>query len=459
MAVNNATILAKAWLEGTNDYQQRIPDPTQAGISATINALFDPMNRQYFNQFQDYLINRVAYTYVHGKIFANPLAEFKKQKVEYGSSIQNIAFKWLKAHSYVDDDETLLKMERPDGKAWYVSQNRRDRYDISITRDELRTATVDEYGLNNLIVRMMELPANADNYDEFQIMKNLLAIYETNYGFHRHHLTAKPTDEATGKEFLSAVMADSGFMKFPSTTYNATEFADIPTFVTDDELVLIVTPETNAAIKVNTYAGLFNLDEARAQARIIQVDNIPIPDAVAILTTRDIWDCHDTVLETDSFWNPQTRTQKQFLHHWGIYGVNPYVPAVLYTTGEADAENVVTQAVTGLTLAGDKSTVNLGDTVKFTGVLTGKIEPQTEGVSVKPNALTYSLTLTTAEDDTTSALNSRTYIDNYGVLHVQKSGLKSGAKINVSAASTWWNPTTSSDQRVATESPVAITIA
>ena len=64
MAENNATILADVWLKGTNDFQQRIPDPTQHGIDATMNALFDPMNHAYYNQFVDALVMRIGYTYV-----------------------------------------------------------------------------------------------------------------------------------------------------------------------------------------------------------------------------------------------------------------------------------------------------------------------------------------------------------------------------------------------------------
>ena len=53
MAEKNSTIINKIWLAGTNDFQQRIPEPTQGNIQATIDALFDPMNRQYYNQFID----------------------------------------------------------------------------------------------------------------------------------------------------------------------------------------------------------------------------------------------------------------------------------------------------------------------------------------------------------------------------------------------------------------------
>ena len=44
MAEKNSTIMASVWLEATNDFQQRIPNPTIHGIDATLGALFDPLN-------------------------------------------------------------------------------------------------------------------------------------------------------------------------------------------------------------------------------------------------------------------------------------------------------------------------------------------------------------------------------------------------------------------------------
>ena len=96
MATNNSTIMAKAWLAATNDFQQRIPDPTVNGISATMAALFEPMNRNYFNQFVDILVNRIGMTYVRGQRFDNPLNAFKGEKLNYGSSIQAIVPKWIR---------------------------------------------------------------------------------------------------------------------------------------------------------------------------------------------------------------------------------------------------------------------------------------------------------------------------------------------------------------------------
>lgn len=455
MAVNNTTIMARAWLEGTNDFQQRIPRPTQSNMAQVAEELFSPLNGNCYNYFQDFLVNRIAYTIAHGRVFNNPLKVFKQNKIDYGSSIQNVAYKWLKAHAYEDDIETLLKMNRPEGVAWYVSQNRRDRYDVTITHDELRTAFLDEYGLNNLAAKIVQLPSNSDEYDEFNIMKNLLAVYETNYGFTKHKLTAAPTDEATGKEFLTAVMADSGMMQFPSTNYNAINVEAIPTFVNMDELILIVTPQTNASIKVNTYAGLFNLSEAEVNARIVQVDYLPIPNAVAILTTREIFDVHDTLYEMKTFYNPQTLGTNYFLHHWGIYGLNPYVPAVLYTTDAATVDPTITENVTGLNITG-AATATAGDVVPLTFQLTGSVTPNDTPIELKPESVTANVTLTPGEDDTESALNSRTYLDSFGKLHIQRTGLKAGSKLTVNAVSTYVNPTAVQAQRFKASHTVTI---
>lgn len=455
MAVNNTTIMARAWLEGTNDFQQRIPRPTQSNMTQVAEELFSPLNGNCYNYFQDFLVNRIAYTIAHGRVFNNPLKVFKQNKIDYGSSIQNVAYKWLKAHAYEDDIETLLKMNRPEGVAWYVSQNRRDRYDVTITHDELRTAFLDEYGLNNLAAKIVQLPSNSDEYDEFNIMKNLLAVYETNYGFTKHKLTAAPTDEATGKEFLTAVMADSGMMQFPSTNYNAINVEPIPTFVNMDELILIVTPQTNASIKVNTYAGLFNLSEAEVNARIVQVDYLPIPNAVAILTTREIFDVHDTLYEMKTFYNPQTLGTNYFLHHWGIYGLNPYVPAVLYTTNTATVDPTITENVTGLTITGAE-TAAAGDVVPLTFQLAGSVTPNDTPIELKPESVTANVTLTPGDEDTESALNSRTYLDSFGKLHIQRTGLKAGSKLTVNAVSTYVNPTAVQAQRFKASHTVTI---
>lgn len=449
MAQKNSTILAKAWLEGTNDFQQRIPDPTQGSIDQTVKALFDPMNRQFFNQFMDQLINRVGFTYVRGKMFENPLAVFKDGKLNYGSTIQEIAPKWIKAHSYQDDSETLLKLERPEAAVWYHSINRQDRYAISVTREELQMAFTSETGLNELVARIMELPRNSDNYDEYLIMKQLIAEYEAHLGFYKHQLSAAPTDEATGKELLTAIRTYVGKFQFPSTLYNALNVTDIPVFAKPNELVLFVTPETDASLDVNTLAQLFNLDKAEVQVRKVIIDEFPIPDAVALLTTEDFFVCKDSVYETTSFYNPEVLSSKFYLQHWGTYSVSPFVPCVLFQLGEGTDTETITQSVTSLQLSADPATAAPGDVVQLKPALQGSVSEDV--IEVAPDACTYTVSAASAAaSGTPIQLNSRTYVDRNARLHIQKSGLAAGNVITVTATSTYYNPSDTPTPQTAT---------
>lgn len=439
MAQRNSTILEKVWLAGTNDFQQRIPEPTQQNISATIDALFKPMNRQYFNQFMDILVNRIAFTYVRGEAWKNKLAVFKGQKLNYGQTIQEIAPKWIKAHSYLDDSETLLKMHRPEAQAWYHSQNRRDRYPITVNYDELRTAFVDEYGINNLIAKIMQVPMNSDEYDEYRIMLQLIAEYENRWGFFKHQLSAVPTDEDTGKEFLTAIQTYAGMLQFPSTLYNAQSITDIPVFSNESELVLFVTPATNASVNVNTLSILFNMSVADVKIRKIIVDEFPVPNMVALLTTEDFFVCNDTNYQNTSFYNPETLNTTYWLHHWGVYSVSPFVPAICFTTNAGTQTGTATQSVTGVEMTVEDAQIKAGETTTINVELQGTITGATgDAISVKPDAVTYELSC--ADDsDAPIQLSAFTYVDNYNVLHTQDD-LPGGAVITIKGTTIYINP-------------------
>ena len=371
MATLNSTIMEKVWLSATNDFQQRVPSPTQGNIDATVKALFDPMNRQYFNMFMDILINRVAFTYVRGKRWENKLAIFKGQKINYGSTIQEIAPNWIKAHSYSVDAETLLKLSKPEAEVWYHSQNRQDKYPISVSYDALRTAFIDEYGLNNFIAKIMEVPYNSDEYDEYRIMMQLTAEYEQHFSFYKEKISAI-TNESTAKAFLEKLKELAGLLEFPSARYNAAD-VNIPVFAKNSELVILMTPGTKAKIDVEALMSAFQLEKGEIKQRIVTVDEFPINNAVALLTTEDFFVCHDTLYENTNFWNPETLVNNYWLHHWGVYSISPFVPAILFTTGEGTSIPTVTQSLSAITLGSDDGQVKPGETEQLSLTLTGSL--------------------------------------------------------------------------------------
>lgn len=448
MATNNSTIMQAVWLAGGNDFQQRISQPSIQGIDATMRDLFQPMNRAYLNQFMDILINKVAFTIVQGKRWENPLAVFEKRRISYGSTIEEIALKWIKAHSYrddwgdrADDITNLLKINRPDGSVAYHSINRRDTYPISINETELQDAFNSENGLNELVARIMELPANSDAYDTYRIMLQLLKMYEDNWGFFKVNLTAAPSDEATGKEFLTKVRGIAGRLAFPSSLYNALTVQDIPTFAQPSELVLLTTPDVQAVLDIETLSSVFQLDKAELKYRTILVDEFPIPGAVALLTTEDFFVVSDKVYTTTSFFNPQTLTTNYYLHHISVNSVSPFVPAVLFTTNAGTVTPTVTQAVSAITLSAKNSatTIKQGGELQLittiTGTLTGSPK---DNLEVAPNAVTFSCVAETSGGDPID-LTPWTYVDRFKVLHAAED-LPVGAKITVTAHTAYTNP-------------------
>ena len=447
MSVLNSTILARCWLQGSNNYQQRIPNPEIAGYARSASALFDPMNNDLYNEFTG-LLNGLIGTYVEMKQFENPLRELKKPALEYGNTERHVAVKYLKAHSGLTTDETLLKVEAPEYVEWFFSVGNPRRYEFSWSKPEMAQAFAnDGYGFDALLAGTISQMLSSANLDEMDIMLQQFANADKlSGGLYRYKLSGAPDDEATAKELLKAVRAVGKRMSFPTMLYN---HIPVPVHESPETLVLWVTPEVEASLDVDALAMFFNIDRGDVPYRTIVIPEFPLPNVYAALTSEDFIYCRDfqTGLEPP-FYNPGNRTTKFYYWQTLMIGPNPAAICVLFTTDEGTTIPTVTVATTGLTLTPDASTVEAAGTVGITAKLTGTVSNNVTGevIRVEPNAALYSVAAsrTTGEGDAqvTEAvtLNSRTYVDDYGVLHVQKSGLEVGDVLTVTAASIYTNP-------------------
>lgn len=454
MAQTNSTILGKIWLSGTNDFQQRIPNPDVAGISATAQALFRPMNGQYWNQFVDALMYRVGTTIVHTNEWNNPLRGFKRE-LGFGSSIQEIGIHWVKAHSY-DLHSDLLDVHKPEAEQWFHSINFARKYEISIQDVELRKSFENEYGLNQFVSGVLQAPVNSDNYDEYRQMMQLIALYQQNLGFYTYHLQNAATTEDGAKELLTKVKELTGLWKFPSTLYN--NVPEIPVFAQPEDLMLFITPAYEAYLDVNVLASLFHTELANIDVQRVTVDEFPIPGAVALLTTRGFFVQADSYYGMRSFADPSNLATNWWLHHQGVSSYSPFVPCCLFTEGDGAASTeitTVTQSVTGLNLAVDDDTISAGKTTQTHAYLQGTVTPASDVVEVEPDACTYLVTCSRTDDATPTKLNSRTYVDYQGVLHTQKS-LKAGDVLTITATSAYINPSGTTPEQLTATATVTI---
>lgn len=446
MAEKNATILDAIWDQGSNDYQQRVPRTTQEGISKTMAALEDPnVGFSIRNEFYNGLINRLGNSFVRNFDWDNPLSCFKKQGLlPAGVSFQEVSMGMIEAKGYDIRDSNVFQANPLEAFSVFHHQNRQDRYDITISESELKMAFLEEYGLNSFLEAQLGRPALSAAYDEYRIMVQLIGEAEAQRRIHRENVHFADPDNMTETELKKFSMKLRTIAKrmclVPSGLYNS---QGVPTVSKPENLVIITTPEMVTALDVNVLADAFNIDRTDFVQRVIEIDEFPFDGAYALIVDTDWFVVSDTKREVTNFVNGKTLTQNFYLHVWQILSVSGFANATLFGEAVSDEFPVVNIELEGMTAKfldanGNAVTTYTGETnVEFVVTATGTITPETRGFIV-PDAYTTTYTL---EDAAGKAIvvTDRTRVDRLGRVYLQ-GGLSTGAKLTVTATSTYVDP-------------------
>lgn len=421
-------------LEGSNDFQQRVPNPTINGMSASVDAIFDPYNNDLYNAFTK-LLNGIMMTYVYSRRFENPLRSMKQPTREFGNVERRVAVDYLKAHTY-GQTETLLKSEIAKYEEWFFSVNYRTRYEFSWPRADLKRAFAEDgYGFNELLAATLDAQISSDQYDEMNTMIQMFAEAEGRWGLFKVD-TNIPTDKSSMESLAVAIRTYANRFKFPSKYYNA---IDVPCFETPETLVLWVTPEIDALMDIAWLANVFNMSVAELAYRKVVIPEFPIPGVCAALTSEDFVYMRDVEYGVYPFWDPETLTDKYYLHHWAAVGANPAAMCVLFgdlTNSTIPTVDIVPSA---FTFSPDAINVAPGSVTQLHYALTGSVSNDSAGlIGVEPDSAIFEVSA--ANSGTPVPLNSKTFVDEYGRLHVQKSGLTAGDVITVTATATYLDP-------------------
>ena len=441
----NAAILDAIRNDSSADYVRRIPNATEAGVSATLESL--TKYRPAWNEFVDALINRIGTVIARNMSWTNPLAMFKRGMLYYGNTIEEIQVGLLDAHIYDPDREYMEKdlfgTERPWVESNFHSVNRQEFYKVTVNDHLLKRAFIETDGLSKFITSLMQAPITSDNVAEFELTTKLISEYEKNDGFYHvnvPNVLDLTSDEADAKAALRKLRAMAGNLQFPSTKYNATH---MPTFANQDELIILASPEFQAAIDVEALAGAFNMDKAQAMGRIITIPqtHFGVNGMQAILTVPDFFVIADNILENTSQYNPAALQTNYFLHHHEIISASRFVPAVAFWTGADDEVINISGTITSVsTITNDNgttatATLKPGDIAAYSAAGVGTAENKSVVWSVSGNN------------------SNKTYITNYGVLHI---GIdETAADIIVKAESAWVNPSSPANNGV---TPATLTV-
>lgn len=326
--------------KSSSAYFNNVPDATQAGVQATMHAIFEfePIRNEFLNS----LINRIGREYVRFQAWNNKLAVFKQPMMYFGSIIEETGVGLTRARQY-DPSRNYLEAEifgqhRPDTRTAFHKVNRQDYYPISINEAIMRRAFVEPGGLQNMVSSVLQSPLTSDQWDEYLIMTRLIKEMYQVGGFWIQNvpdLTSLDIDDATetreAQLFLRAARTWSERIGFVSPHYNLSK---LETFAEKDKLVLIITPEAKSAIDVNALAAAFNLSYTNLEERTVtvQAQDVGIPGFQALLTTEDWFQVADTLLENTTAQNPTGLNTNYFMHHHGIYSASPMTPAILFSS-------------------------------------------------------------------------------------------------------------------------------
>lgn len=452
----NAQILNAIRTDASFAYQQRIPAATQGDITDTVNHLLE--YRPMMNEFIDALVNRIGDVVIKSKVWTNPLAQFKRGMMQYGETIEELATTLLQAKRYDPNKcyDDVFKCNPPDVMSNFHSINRQDMYELTINDMLLRRAFLTDYGLQDLVGRIMETPYTSDYWDEYLIMRNLFAEYARIDGFYKVQVpdasgaTTRAEKQDRALAITEAVRAMAGKMRFLSGQYNA---GGAPTFTNNEDLVLFATPEFIAMLDVNVIMFAFNASAGDFTMRVIPIDDFGIDGCQAILCDRDFFMCADTLIDFESIRNPKAISWNYWLHHHGIYSVSRFVNAVMFTTEVGTVTSVPTIKTTGVTVDyaaksdGSKPEfADLGGKTRLTATVAGTVTPETEGYDV-PQSVTWAITANnTGVASGGVRLKTGTFIDAEGVLHVDDN--ETAKNVTITATSTYIDPTVAMGSQV-----------
>ena len=394
------------------------------------------------NAFLSELVNRIGRVMLTSRLYENPWAMFKQGFLEYGETVEEIFVNVIQAIQFDPDDaqETLFKRYMPDVRAAFHTMNFQKVYPQSISEQQLRQAFLSFEGVSDLISKIVENIYTSANYDEFLMLKYMVARSILDGRMYPHEVPALTADNTDDVVVNLKTLSEN--VTFMSTKYN---YAGVTTYTDKDYQYFILTTEALSNIDVRSLAVAYNLEYVRLMGHIVPVDSFVMtgeeqnrvlnllydtspgrPESLftadelttlescpGVMVDRQWFMVFDNLFEMKQQENTKGLYWQYFLHVWKTFSTSPFVTAIALTTSENSVTGVTitpasatmlpgTQMVlsasvqtTGLATTGVKWTVNSDiSSINQDGLLT---------VPSRETAATLTVTATSLFDPTKSA--------------------------------------------------------
>lgn len=324
-ATQTIDILNAIRSQASEDYQNRIPEATQQNIASIGNAM--ETYTVLYNEYSTALFHKIGLTIIQTALWENPLASFKTGTLVTGQDVEEI-FVDMFREAEGEYDSTGIKInpfarrDYQDVKVNYHRMNRRDKYVISINKDDHIRAFRSATNLGAFYTMQLNSLHNGANFDEWAIMKQMLGEAITDKKA-MHYEVADVKDVDSCKAFVRTVKKAIGDFRFPSDKYNS---AGVKTWTKKENLVLFCHKDLAPTLDTELYSTIFGPDYAKVGVTVVEVDDFGSLDngTVAILADKEWFKIWDVKFQMEQLYNPDNMVMNYWLHVWQILSTSNF---------------------------------------------------------------------------------------------------------------------------------------
>lgn len=404
---NSVAVLNAIRNSATVNYRNYVPVATADPESIrTIGAIImDSPSLQ--NEFLNALYNRIGRVIVESKQWDNPWALFKKGVLEFGETIESVFVDMAKPFQYdpAVAENTIFKREIPNVRSTFYVMNYQKFYKSTIQNNDLKMAFLSWDGITDLIAKIVESMYTAANYDEFQVMKYMLAK-QILIG----RLYPADIDTSDIHTAVANIKAISNKLTFQTRKYNV---AGVATHTKKENQMVLMNADFDALVDVGVLASAFNMDKAEFMGKRILVESFgdidnarlaelfaddptyvaitdaelsALDDIPCIVVDEDYFQIYDNLNEFTEDYNGEGLYWNYWYHVWKTFGVSPFANAIMFLGA--------TPTITSVTVAPATAVCEPGQNVSFSAtVVTTNFAPQSVNWTVDSTAAGLGVTI------------------------------------------------------------------
>ena len=373
---NSVDVLNAIRNSASTNYRDYVPVATpDADSIRTIGAIImDSPSLQ--NEFLSALFNRIGRVIVESKQYENPWSVFKKGVLEFGETIESVFVNIAKPFQYdpAVAENQIFKRNIPDVRSTFYVMNYQKFYKSTIQDRDLRKAFLSWDGITDLIAKIVDSMYTGANYDEFQVMKYMLARQILDGRLYPVEIAQ--VSGANAKSIVTSVKQASNKLTFQSTKYNV---AGVSTHTKKEEQYVIVSSDFDAIMDVEVLASAFNMSKAEFMGRRMLVDGFgdidndrlailfdgddtyteitsaeleALNEIPAIIVDETYFEIFDNLLEFTEDFNGEGLYWQYWYHTWKTFGVSPFANTTMFIPAEPTITSVTLSPSTATVVAG-----------------------------------------------------------------------------------------------------------